>query len=422
MSRLLADLRLALRSLLRRPGFLAVAVFTLALGVGSVSAIFSVVNGTLLRPLPYAEAERIIRISRVQGAWGGPVSGPVVQDWREATRQHFSQLGAFVGATVNLTGSGEAERLAGYRVTPEFWEVMGLPASLGRYFGAEEDAALEKVVVLSHELWQRRFGGKPALIGSDILLNGEAHRVLGVAPPGFRYPGSAQVYLPAYLASSTQGRGNNYLNVVARLAPGATLEQAEAALAAVNARLAEEFAGNHAGLGARLTPLPTLLNSSVQQPLLILLGASALVLLIACANLANLLLARGSVRQRELAVRAALGAGRRALMRAVIADALVIASLGAVGGLAIAAAAVPLLLALAPDLLPSHASIGMRADVIVLSLLGGMATVMLFAILPALGAGAGKPARCRKKAAAAAADAGAAVRAARSWCSRWRCR
>jgi len=390
--RFASELRLALRSLLRQPGFFAIAVFTLAIGVGSVSAIFSVVNGTLLTPLPYADAERIVRVSRVQGAWGGPVSVPVLDDWRKATREQFAQLAAFVGTTINLTGEGEAERLAGFRVTPEFWSVMGLAPQRGRYFGPDEDTALEKVAVISHALWQRRFAGAPDVIGRDILLNGEAHRVVAVTPVGFRYPGSAQVYLPAYLAASSQGRGNNYLHVIARLAPGATMAQAESALAAVNARLAEEFADNNAGLAARLTALPTLLNSQVQQPLLILLGAAALVLLIACANLANLLLARGSTRQRELAVRAALGAGRRNLMRAVMSEALVIAICGAVGGLAIASAAVPLLLALAPDLLPDHASVTMRADVVALCLFGGVATVVLFACLPALRAASTSPA------------------------------
>jgi len=383
-SRLATDLRLAFRSLLRQPGFLAVAVFTLALGVGSVSAIFSVVNGVLLTPLPYAEAERIIRINRVQGPWGGPISGPVLQDWREATKEQFVHLAAFVGATINLTGVGEAERLSANRVTPEFWDVMGLPAERGRYFSAEEDLALERVVVISHSLWQERFGGKPETVGRDILLNGEAHRIVGITPAGFRYPGSSQVYLPTYLGASTQGRGNNYLFVIGRLAPGASPGQAEAALQAVNARLAEEYADNHRELGARLTPLPTLLNSQVEQPLLVLLGASALVLLIACANLANLLLARASTRQRELAVRAALGAGRGALMRAVINEALVIAVLGGLAGLGVAAAAVPGLLALAPDVLPSHARAGINLTVVAVSLGAGVGTVMLFAVWPAL--------------------------------------
>lgn len=389
---LLADLRIALRSLLRRPGFLAVAVLTLALGVGSVSAIFSVVNGTLLTPLPYADAERIIRINRVQGPWGGPVSAPVLEDWRAGTREQFSHLGAFVGDTINLTGDGEAERLGAYRVTPEFWAVMGLAPQLGRYFGVEEDAALERVAVISHELWQRRFAGSAEVIGSSIRLNGEAHRVVAVTPPSFRYPGSTQVYLPTHLGGSPQNRGNNYLFVIGRLANGATLAQAESALAATNARLAEQFADNHAGLGARLIALPETLNSRVEQPLLVLLGAASLVLLIACANLANLLLARGSTRQRELSVRAALGAGRRALMRAVIADALVITAFGSLLGLLVAAAAVPLLLMQAPDLLPSHAEVGTRPMVVAVTLGVAAITVMLFASVPALRAASTAPA------------------------------
>ncbi len=383
-SRLATDLRLALRSLLRQPVFLLVAVFTLALGVGSVSAIFSVVNGVLLTPLPYPDAERIIRINRVQGNWSGPISAPLLDDWRTATAEQFSALGAYVGVTINLTGDGEARRLSANRVTPEFWDVMALPAQLGRYFTAEEDRALERVVVISHALWQERFAGKPDAVGRDVVLNGEAHRIVGITPASFRYPGSTEVYLPTHLGATTQGRGNNSLFVLGRLAPGASLTQAESALQAVNARMAAEYPDNHRELGARLTPLPTLLNSQVEQPLLVLLGAAALVLLIACANLANLLLARGSTRQRELAVRAALGAGRAALMRAVISEALVIALLGGVAGLAVAAVAVPALLAMAPDVLPSHARAGMDLTVVLVSLGVGIATVMLFAAWPAL--------------------------------------
>ncbi|MCK7593534.1 ABC transporter permease [Pseudomarimonas salicorniae] len=388
----LTDLRIALRSLARQPGFLAVAVLTLALGVGSVSAIFSVVNGVLLTPLPYADAERIIRINRVQGAWGGPVSAPALADWTEATSGQLEAIGGFVGATVNLTGDGEPERLAAYQVTPGFWQVMGLAPELGRYFNVEEDRRRERLAVISHELWQRRFGGQEGVVGQSIMLNGESYQVVGVTPARFRYPGATQVYLPTFLDSTGGPRGNNYLMVIGRLREGASMEQLEAALAAVNARLAEEFPANHAELGARLTALPEQLNARVEQPLLVLLGAAGLVLLIACANLANLLLARGSARQRELAVRAALGAGRRALVRAVIADALVIALLGAVLGLLIAALGVPLLLSQMPELLPSHAEVGMQPVVVLGALFAGIATVMLFASVPALRAAATAPA------------------------------
>lgn len=384
MNGLLQEFRLAWRSLLRQPGFLAVAVLTLALGVGSVSAIYSVVDGVLLKPLPYPQAERIIRVSRVQGQWSGPVSGPVLQDWQAGTEGVFASLGAFTETTINLTGDGDAERLAGYQVTPEFWDAMGLAPQLGRYFGSTEERADERVVVLSHGLWQRRFGGDPGVVGRDITLNGEGYRVVGVAPDAFRYPAATQVYLPTWLPSSQRPRGSNFLFVLGRLQPGATLEQAEAALAAVNARLDEEFPAENANLGARLTPLPELLNSRVRQPLLILLGASALVLLIACANLANLLLARGSRRQRELAVRAALGAGRAALVRGVMVEALLLALIGGTLGLALAVVAVPALLSLAPGIVPSHSTPGMSPAVVLVSLAAAVATVLLFALLPAL--------------------------------------
>jgi putative ABC transport system permease protein len=389
---LLSDLRLALRSLLRQPGFLAVAVLTLALGVGSVSAIYSVVNGTLLKPLPYPDAERIVRINRQQGNWGGPVSAAVLEDWRTAAGDQLVALGGFFSSTINLTGSGEATRLAAYRVTPEFWDVMALPALAGRYFGAEEEAALESVAVLSHGLWQRRFGGDPGVVGSDILLNGVAHRVLGVTPESFRYPGDTEVYLPTRLGATPQNRGNNFLSIIGRLSGTASLDQLDASLQAANQRMAEEYPDAHAGLSARIHSLPQLLNSRIEQPLLVLLGAAALVLLIACANLANLLLVRGAQRQRELAVRSALGGGRARLVRSVIAEAVVIALVGGTLGVALAALAVPALLTLAPGIMPSHAAPGVDAVVVSVSLLLALATVLLFSLWPALRAAAVAPA------------------------------
>jgi putative ABC transport system permease protein len=389
---IVSDLRLALRSLLRQPGFLAVCVLTLALGIGSVSAIFSVVSGVLLTPLPYPQAESIIRISRVQGNFGGPVSNAVLWDWTEGSREAFSAMGAFTQATVNLTGSGEAERLAAYRVTPGFWEVMGLAPQMGRWFGEVEEASRERVVVLSHGLWQRRFGGDSGILGRDIILNGEAHRVVAVAPEMFRYPGDTQIYVPTHLDPAASNRGSNYLMVLGRLAPGTSIEQASALLDVVNERLGREFPNENAGLGARLTALPDLLNSRVREPLLLLMAASALVLLIACANLANLLLARGSRRQRELAVRAAIGASRAALVRLVLAEAAVIALFGGLAGLALAAVSVPLLLALAPDIMPSHAAPGIGLAVIMTTMIAAFLTVAVFALLPGFRAGRAAPA------------------------------
>jgi putative ABC transport system permease protein len=261
---------------------------------------------------------------------------------------------------------------------------MALQAEAGRYFTATEDAADERVVVISHGLWSSRFGADPGVIGRDILLNGEPHRVVGVTPKAFRYPGSAQVYLPTHLKARTPDRGSNFLFVVARLLPGASLEQAEAALAVENARLAATHPDNHGALGARLTLLPELLNSSVRQPLLVLLGASALVLLIACANLANLLLARASQREREFALRAAMGAGRVRLVRAVLAEGAVIALAGGLIGVGIAACAVPGLLALAPSVIPSHGHPAVDLWAVCVSLTLATATVLLFALWPAM--------------------------------------
>jgi predicted permease len=385
-----AELRAASRRLLADRSFFAVAVLTLALGVGSVSAIFSVVSGVLLKPLPYADAERIVRVIRQQGNWSGPVSPTVLEAWRDGTREVFSGLAAFSMHTVNATGNGEAERLAGYRVSPEFWGVMAHNAALGRYFTAEEDSANERVVVLGHQHWISRYGADPDIIGRDIVLNGLSHRVVGIAPASFRYPGSAQIYLPAYLGTEGQGRGN-FLMVIGRLAPGATLQQADAALAVVNARLAADTPDENAGLGARLMPLPEVLTSGVRQPLLVLLGASALVLLIACANLANLLLARGSRRRSELALRAALGAGRGRLIQGVLSEAMVIAVSGGVLGLIVAGLAVPALLSMGSGVVPEHARPDVDPLVVLVSLSAAILTVLLFALGPALRAASASP-------------------------------
>lgn len=391
MRGLARDFRIALRSLLRQPWFFVIAVATLALGVGSVSSIYSVVDGVLLKPLPYPDAERILRIDRVQPPAAGPVSAPLLEDWREATRGSIAAMGAYTDATVNMTGDGEAQRLPAYRVTPEFWAVMGLAPAAGRYFGDAEEKANERVVVLGHGLWQRHFGGSASVVGARVVLNGEAHRVVGVVPERFLYPNDAQVYLPTHLPATQQDRGSNGLFVVARLKAGATVAQVEDVLAATNARLAEEFAGNHADLGARVSALPEQLQRRIRQPLLVLLGASAMVLLIACANLANLLLARGTQRQRELAVRAAIGAGRTNLVRAVLAEACVIAVVGGVFGILVAMAGVPLLLSLAPGLLPRHSVVDMDAGVVGVSLLVALATVLGFAMWPAIRAAATPP-------------------------------
>lgn len=380
---LLSEIRQSLRSLLRQPGFLFTAVLTLALGVGAVTAVFSVVYGVLLKPLPYPQAERIVEVLRVQENYGGPVSRPVYFDWREATRDQFEALAATNGGIGTLRIGDAAERRTSYRVSPEFWTVMGLRPLLGRWFGQAEEDSGEKVAVLSHALWQQRFAGRSEVIGERIELNGEAWTVIGVAPEALRLPEGAELYLPTHLPLSGAARGTSYLRLLGRYAEGATPAQAEAALAAVNARLAETYPEDNAKLGARLQPLRESLGARLEQPLWSLFAASLLVLLIACANLANLLLARASQRSAEYAVRAALGAARGRLLRAALVEALLIGVLGAVGGALIAAAGVPLLLAGAPDLLPAQADVALDLRVLALCLGLSLGTLLLFALLPA---------------------------------------
>lgn len=380
---LFIEARQSLRSLLRQPGFLLTAVLTLALGIGAVSAVYSVVNGVLLKPLPYPQAERIIEVRREQQPYGGPVSRQLFEDWRDGTREEFSALSAYTGSIATLVRSEGAERLTTYRVTPEFWQVMGLPAQRGRYFGDEEERTGERVVVLSNALWQNQFGADTGIVGQRLDINGELYTVTGVAPVGLRLPDEADLYLPAYLPLSGAQRGTSFLSVIGRLADGADIAQAEAALAVVNARLAREYPDNHASLGAGLRPLAETLNGRLREPLWLLLAASGLVLLTACANLANLLLARAGQRSGELAVRAALGAAQARLMRVALVEALLIALIGGALGVVLAAVGVPVLMAAAPDVLPVHASAELDLSVVAASLALSVLTVLLFALLPA---------------------------------------
>lgn len=404
------DLKMAFRTLLKRPGYFAACVCTLAIGVGAVSAIFSVVNGTLLKPLPYPDSERIVRLTRVQGQWSGPVSAPLLDDWRSGTYGEIVALGAFTETTMNLTGDGDARRLDAYRVTPDFWEVMAMPAAVGRTFDHGDDRASERVAVLGHDFWRVHFASDPSVVGRDLTLNGQQFRVLGVLPDSFKYLG-ADVYVPTYLHEAVQERGNNGLFAIARLKPGVSLDTFTAAIETVNARLAVEYPDSHSGLSARIDVLPERLNGYLREPLLVMLGAAALVLLIACANLANLLLARGTTQMRELAVRSALGASRARLVRASLFEAIVIAVSGGILGIGLAALAVPALLTLAPNVLPSHAVPGIDLTVVAVSLTVALATVLVFASWPAVKAARGAEAAAMNDAGRSGSLTGTGTRA-----------
>jgi len=380
-----SDLRRATRTLLSRPTFFLTGVATLALGLCALTAIFTVYDAVLLKPLPYAQAGRLTEIGRVQPpVMDAPVARPVFQEWRERSVGVFDAFAGYVAATVNLTGAGDAERLTAYAVTPDFWPLFGSPLARGRAFGEDEEKQGERVVVLADTVWRNRFGAAEDIVGRDILLSGERYRVVGVAAPQFAYPSDAQIWLPTYLPSSTAGRGMNYLSIVARLHEDAAIAAATQTLASVTSWEAQNWPDNHAGLTPLVRPLRESIAGRFRQPLGMLLAASALVLLIACANLANLMLARGQARERELALRRALGAGRHELARSVLAEACVIAVIGALVGIAAAQPAIHALMSLAPTLLPRASAPVIDLRVAGVATLAAFASLLLSGLAPAL--------------------------------------
>jgi putative ABC transport system permease protein len=380
------DVRFAARILRKNPGFTAVAILTLALAIGANTAIFSVVNGVLLRPLPFPESERLVNVVRRNAEGISPsLSAPQLM-YLSAQAEPFSRLTAFpaLNSGFNLSGDGLPERVLGARVTQPFFSVMGIPPALGRDFLPEEDVPSgPRVVVLGHGLWQRRFGGSPDVLGRSITLNGEPYTVIGIAPQSFQYPERAQLWTPMQLdPASTEDA--HYLSVVGRL-------NADVDPAGVDAMMkvqGEQLRASRANavrtdqwLGAE--GLQALGARSVKQALLVLLGAVGLVLLIACVNLANLQLARAASRERELAVRTALGASPSRIMRQLLTESLLLSGVGGALGLLLATWALPALLLLAPEGLPLPEEIRIDGAVLGFTLGVSVLTGLLFGLLPA---------------------------------------
>ncbi|MCA1651795.1 MAG: ABC transporter permease, partial [Acidobacteria bacterium] len=371
---MLNDLLYAFRGIAKQPLFYAVATLTLALGIGANAAIFTVVNAVLLRPLPYPQPDRLMMLwtyNPRQGFDKDVGTYPNFEDWRRASTS-FERMSAYSGASVTLTGSGDPTQIRGGRVTPDFFDTLGVAPARGRAFAAANgQAGGEQVVILAHGLWTRRFGANPSVIGRTIMLNGVSHEVLGVMPERFAYPEDAEFWVPLAPVGQFEqlfsARGSYWLTIIGRLKPGVTRQAAQSEMDAIATRLEKEYRSN-AGIGIRLVPMHEEIVGDVKRPLIILLGAVCFVLLIACANVANLLLTRAASRQRELAIRAALGAGRRRLLRQMLTESLLLGLIGGAAGLLVAAWCTELLQTLAPAGLPRLANIAVDRQVIAYAL------------------------------------------------------
>lgn len=389
MNALFRDLKYAARMLAKTPGFTAVALFTLTLAIGANTAIFSIVNGMLLQPLPFPEQHELVQFMRgfPDGGLGGGSSVPKYVYWEEHTRDQFEAVAAFdnLGSGFNLAGDGTPERLIGSRVTHEFFPVFGVEPMLGRRFSPEEDRpGAARVVILSHNLWQRRFDGDRAIVGKTLQLNGEAYTVVGVAPASFKYPARAELWTPFQMDRASQEKGH-YFEVVGRLKDGVTLEKAAAAAKVVSRQFAEthkDYIGEGEFLALRT--LRDRLYGQLRPVLLILLGAVGFVLVIACVNLANLQLARAAGRQREIAIRTILGAKSTQVVRQLLTESLLLSVAGGLLGLLAGTWILKPLLALAPQEIETLKPIGIDATVLAFTFGIAVLSGLLFGVVPAL--------------------------------------
>jgi predicted permease len=412
------DLRYAVRTLWKSPGFTVVAALTLALGIGANTAIFSVVNAVILRPLPYSEPSRLVEL------WGNVkrakverrgTSFPDFADWRDQSRS-FEAMALFTDSTVTLTGVDEPERLTGEYVAQPYFGMLGVSASVGRIFRPEEDQVFQRdaVVVLSDGLWRRRFGGDPSLVGRTIQLNGQDFKVLGVMPPWFRgITDEADLWVPLHMAGTAQDfaeRGNRGPAVLGRLLPGVPLARAQSEMDGISKRLEAAYPGTNEGRGVELSPLDRELFGDLRKPLMVLLIAVGVVLMIACTNVANLLLARSEARQREIALRIALGAGRGRVLHQLTTESFVLVLVGAGAGILLARWGVKALMTASPVTFPSFIHPGLDPQVTVFTVLITCIAGLALGIAPAVHVRAGNLYDAFKQASSHAADSRAGSR------------
>ncbi|HSE99156.1 MAG TPA: ABC transporter permease, partial [Blastocatellia bacterium] len=395
MSNILQDIRYGARMLRKRPGFTLIAVIALALGIGANTAIFSVVNTVVLRPFPYKEPDRLVllwekhaMLPDLDRMW---VAYPDFLDWRERN-EVFERLAAFRPGSVNLTGGDIPEEVRDGRVSSDLFPVLGIEPLLGRTFLPEEDKpGASPVVVLSHSLWQRRYGSDPEIIGRQVYRDGVSHTVVGVMPEGFHFPITAraiELWTPIGLDGDRPwmtNRGSHPgITAIGRLRPGVTLEQARAGMAVVTSQLAEQYPQTNEHTSAGLTGFTDEMLGDIKPVLLVLLGGVTFVLLIACANVASLLMSRSTARQKEIAIRTALGASRKRIIRQMLTESLLLSALGGGLGLVLALWGIDVLMALSPAGIPRLRETSVDGIVLAFTLGVSMLTGLIFGLVPAL--------------------------------------
>jgi putative ABC transport system permease protein len=397
------DAHCGLRMLRKNAGFATVAISTLALGIGANTAIFSVIQGVLLSPLPYNDPDRIVLVLESNPARGFPqfsVSPPNYMDWKKDSTS-FEQIASIARGDFNYTGGAEPERISGARVGSSFFTVMGATPAIGRTFLPEDDVMGKAgVVVLSYGLWTRRFGSDPQVIGKSLALDGQSYRVVGVMQDGFQFPRGVDLWLPSEFDADALGpgaRGAHYLRVMARLKPGVSMEKAQSEMVAISKRLEQQYPKTNTGWTAKLLSLNEATVGNVRPTLLVLFGAVGFLLLIACANVANLLLARATARQREIAIRFSLGASRLRIARQLLTESILLSGIATSAGLLLAEWAIRALRTLPPSNLPRAANIGLNLPVVAFAAGVAILTGLLFGFAPALQITRGAPAETLKE-------------------------